>query len=159
MKKQISICSGDVMRRWTIKRFEELSAYELYGLLKLRQDVFIVEQECIYPDLDDIDYHSVHIFTCDADKRVSAYARIFENADGKLQVGRVCTKERGIGLGGELLEEVMRFIKQELKRDDIVLEAQTYAVGFYEREGFAVVSDEFLEDGIPHVRMEYGGHL
>lgn len=146
------------MREWIMKRFEELSAYELYGLLKLRQDVFIIEQQCIYPDLDDVDYISVHVFCYDRNNKICAYARIFENSEGKLQIGRVCTKERGIGLGGELLKEVMGFIRQELKREDIVLEAQTYAKGFYEREGFTVVSDEFLEDGIPHVKMEYGGN-
>lgn len=135
------------------KRFEELSAAEVYEILKARVQIFVVEQKCAYQDVDDIDYRSLHIFY-KSEGRITAYLRAFYRDGKTVQLGRVLTTEHGKGVGGELLKNAIQIVKEEMKADRIYIEAQTYAVGFYEREGFAVCSDEFLEDGIPHVKME-----
>ena len=141
-----------------IKRFEELSTTELYEILKLRVAVFVVEQDCAYQDLDDNDQDAMHIFCRDGAGRISAYLRLFwkdhDETGGTVQIGRVVTLERGKGLGGLILREGMRVAKENLQANRIFLEAQEYATGFYTREGFKVVSEPFLEDGIPHVKME-----
>lgn len=137
------------------KYFEELSTVELYKILKARAEIFVVEQNCVYQDLDDVDYRSLHIFY-QSDQKVVAYLRAFPRMDdpNTVQMGRVLTLEHGTGLGGKLLKEGVRLVKEKMNAKKIFLEAQCYAVGFYEREGFTVCSDEFLEDGIPHVGME-----
>lgn len=141
-----------------IKRFEELSTTELYEILRLRVAVFVVEQDCAYQDLDDNDQDAMHIFCRDGAGRISAYLRLFwkdhDETGGTVQIGRVVTLERGKGLGGLTLREGMRVAKENLHANRIFLEAQEYATGFYTREGFKVVSEPFLEDGIPHVKME-----
>jgi len=138
-----------------IKRFNELTITELYEILKARAEVFVVEQNCVYQDLDDIDYNSLHIFQ-EEEGKVKAYLRAFikdANA-GTVQIGRVLTTVRGIGLGLDILKNGIEAVKNEFHADKIYIEAQTYAIGFYEKVRFKVVSDEFLEDGIPHVKME-----
>lgn len=135
------------------KRFEELSAAEVYEILKARVQIFVVEQKCAYQDVDDIDYRSLHIFY-KSEGRITAYLRAFYRDGKTVQLGRVLTTEHGKGVGGELLKNAIQIVKEEMKADRIYIEAQTYAVGFYEREGFVVCSDEFWEDGIPHVKME-----
>lgn len=138
-----------------IKTFEELSTIELYEILKARAEIFVVEQNCIYQDLDDLDYHSLHVFFQGEDGKVQAYLRIFEKEEkGVVQIGRVLTVKHGMGLGGKLLHEGIEAIKKMQGIHKIFLEAQVYAIGFYQREGFEICSEEFLEDGIPHVAME-----
>ena len=89
------------------------------------------------------------------DGAAAAYLRLFERAEepGVYQIGRVLTVRRGEGLGGRLLHEAVRYIEERTDASEIYLEAQTYAAGFYGREGFETVSEEFIEDGIPHVAM------
>lgn len=137
-----------------IKYFNELTTTELYEILKARAEIFVVEQNCIYQDLDDIDYRSLHIFY-EADGKVIAYLRAFEkdSAAGIVQIGRVLTLTHDTGLGGKLLKEGIAQIKEKMTPSSIYIEAQCYATGFYEREGFVISSTEFLEDGIPHVEM------
>ena len=135
------------------KFFEELTTIELYELLKARAEIFVVEQNCIYQDLDDKDYDSLHVFY-EEDGKVTAYLRAFIKEEGVVQVGRVLTVEHGTGLGGKLLKAGLEQIKEKFHPEKIYLEAQCYAIGYYEREGFLVCSEEFLEDGIPHVQME-----
>ena len=137
------------------KYFQELTTVELYEILKARAQVFVVEQRCVYQDLDDVDYSSLHIF-CRSGQMVLAYLRVFPKAGeaGAVQMGRVLTTERKTGLGGRLLREGIRIVRETMGAGKIYLEAQCYAVGFYEREGFKICSGEFLEDGIPHVQME-----
>ena len=135
------------------KYFNELSNIELYEILKARAAIFIVEQKCIYQDLDDIDYNSLHIFYED-NKKIIAYLRIFPKEKDVVQIGRVLSIEQGKGFGGKILSEGIKIIKKEMNVKKIYIEAQKYAIGFYEREGFKVCSQEFLEDGIPHVQME-----
>lgn len=136
------------------KYFNELTTTELYEILKARAEIFVVEQNCIYQDLDDIDYRSLHIFY-ESEGKVSAYLRAFEkdSASQTVQIGRVLTTTHGIGLGGKLLKESLKQIKEKMNPFSIYIEAQCYAAGFYEREGFFITSEEFLEDGIPHVQM------
>ena len=137
------------------KYFNELSTTELYEILKARSEIFVIEQKCIYQDLDDIDYKSIHIFY-QQDNKVIAYLRIFpkeENWD-IVQMGRVLSIEHGKGLGGKVLKEGIKFIKEKINAKKIYIEAQCYVIGFYKREGFKICSEEFLEDGIPHIKME-----
>ena len=137
-----------------IKYFNELTTTELYEILKARAEIFVVEQNCIYQDLDDIDYRSLHIFY-ESEGKVIAYLRAFEKdlTKGIVQIGRVLTLMHGTGLGGKLLKEGIAQIKEKMTPSSIYIEAQCYATGFYEREGFVISSTEFLEDGIPHVEM------
>ena len=136
------------------KFFDELTTTELYEILKARAKIFVVEQNCVYQDLDNIDYRSLHIFF-QSDSNVLAYLRAFkkEPETGIVQMGRVLTIEHGKGLGGKILSEGIMQIKKQMKPKRIYIEAQCYATGYYEREGFKVCSEEFLEDGIPHVQM------
>ena len=113
-----------------------------------------MEQNCVYQDLDDIDYRSLHIFF-ESEGKVIAYLRAFikDSVNNTVQIGRVLTLSHGTGLGGKLLKEGISIIKKKMNPSSIYIETQCYAIGFYEREGFVVTSDEFLEDGIPHVKM------
>ena len=138
-----------------IKKFDELTTVQLYEILKLRAEIFVVEQNCPYQDLDDIDYDSLHIFY-EQGRKVVAYLRIFPKKDDRdtLQIGRVLTLNHGTGLGRKVMEQAVKAVKTtNCKR--AYLEAQTYSIGFYEKFGFKVISDEFILDGIPHVKMEF----
>ena len=84
---------------------------------------------------------------------ITAYLRIFEREKGVIQIGRVLTTEHGKGFGRKILKEAVSLIKKQMKPEKIYLEAQCYAIGFYEKEDFKVCSEKFLEDGIPHVKM------
>lgn len=135
-----------------VKKFEELNINELYEILRVRQDVFVVEQECAYPDIDGVDQEAVHAFLRD-ETGIKAYLRVFFKDESTAQIGRMMTTQRGGGYGGALLKEGIRIARDMLNKAAIYIEAQTYAIGFYAREGFQVTSEEFLEDGIPHVKM------
>ena len=135
------------------KSFDDLTTRELYEILKARSAIFVVEQNCVYQDIDGLDPESLHVFFED-DGRITAYLRAFIKEPGVVQMGRVLTVDRGIGLGGKLLEAGIEEIRARFHPAKIYIEAQSYAFGFYAREGFRVTSEEFLEDGIPHVKME-----
>ena len=135
-----------------VKPFEQLNTRELYEILRVRAAIFVVEQECVYQDLDGIDLRSIHAFLRDEDG-IQAYLRVFEKDGRTAQMGRMLTVERGAGLGGQLLKEGIRIARDVLNKDALYIEAQCYATGFYAREGFQITSEEFLEDGIPHVEM------
>ena len=135
------------------KTFDELTTKELYEILKARSAVFVVEQNCVYQDIDGLDEKSLHVFFED-DGRIAAYLRAFVKEPGVVQMGRVLTLDRGCGLGGKLLKAGIEEVRERFHPAKIYIEAQSYAVGFYAREGFRVTSEEFLEDGIPHVKME-----
>ena len=137
-----------------VRKFYELSAEELYAILKLRVNVFVVEQNCPYPELDDRDQEAVHIWLEDRDG-IHAYLRIMDRGveSEYVSIGRVVTAERHQGLGSKILSEGIRLAKDIFHTDTLYLEAQTYAIPFYQSQGFEVVSEEFLEDGIPHVKM------
>ena len=137
------------------KTFKELTTEELYEILRVRAEVFVVEQNCVYQDLDEKDQESLHLFY-EVSGRIQAYLRIFmKNPDEKLvQIGRVLTTARGTGLGGRILQDGLREAKRHFEAQEVYIEAQCYATGYYEKAGFTVTSDEFLEDGIPHVEMK-----
>ena len=137
-----------------IKRFPELTAEELYALLKLRVDVFVVEQRCPYPELDGLDREALHIWL-EEDGRVLAYLRVMDRgAESEyVSIGRVVAAERRRGLGTRVLGEGLRAAKEVFGARAVYLEAQTYARGLYEKQGFRQISAEFLLDGIPHIKM------
>ncbi len=139
-----------------VKHFNELSTHELYEILKTRSEIFVVEQDCVYQDLDDKDQDAIHVFCWNDWGRVAGCLRVFMRDKEKkvAQIGRVVTLEHGKGLGGELLRKGVEVAESSFDADSIYLEAQKYAIGYYAKEGFKVISDEFLEDGIPHVQME-----
>ena len=137
-----------------VKTFDELSTNELYEIMKLRQDVFIIEQQCIYPDIDQKDRNSLHVIVKDYDE-IIAYLRVLEKGISfdEVGIGRVISKYRRKGLGTLVLKAGIQAAKEIYHADKIVIEAQTYAKHFYELQGFVQCSDEFLEDGIPHIKM------
>ena len=139
-----------------VKHFNELSTRELYEILKTRFEIFVTEQECIYQDLDDKDQDAIHVFCTNDSGRVAGCPRVFWNdkAAGVAQIGRVVTLEHGKGIGREILHKGVEIATEQLGAKKIYLEAQEYAIGYYAKEGFEVVSDVFMEDGIPHVKME-----
>lgn len=114
-----------------------------------------MEQDINYQDMDDIDYKSLHCFFTE-DKKVIAYLRAFyqENDGDIVRIGRVLTLQHGNGTGRDLLEQSLKVIKENMKCKKIVMDAQKYAVGFYEKFGFKTISDDFYEEGILHVVME-----
>ena len=139
-----------------IKLYKDLTIDELYEILKLRSIVFVVEQNCIYQDLDDIDKTSYHIFMKEKDKPViKVYLRVFEKDKDTAQIGRVVTAQdkRRKGYASELIKKGIEIAKNELKKNKVYLEGQVYASKLYEKLGFKIISDEFLEDGIPHYKM------
>ncbi len=137
------------------KRFNELNAKELYEILKARAEVFIMEQSILYQDMDNVDYESLHCFFLE-DEKVIAYLRAFNKKDSSdvVRIGRVLTINHGRGIGKELMNKSLPVIKEKMNCKKISMDAQTHAIGFYEKFGFKVVSDEFLEEGIMHVVME-----
>lgn len=137
-----------------IKRFSQLSLEELYEILRVRCAVFIVEQHCPYQDIDSDDQQALHLFY-EEDGKIAAYLRIlpYKAEPNQVKIGRVLTMNRGCGLGGKLLSEGIRAAKEQMQADSIFIEAQSYATGFYEKYGFRVCGEEFLEDDIPHKPM------
>ena len=138
-----------------IKTFDELNAYELYEIIKSRNEVFLLEQNIVCQDLDDIDYRAFHFFT-EEEGRVTSYLRAFytNEEENRVRIGRVLTLNRGKGDGRRLMEKAFSYFK-ECGASKITVNAQTQAKGFYEKRGFKVCSDEFLEEGVPHIAMEY----
>ncbi len=138
------------------KTFSELSTVELYAILRLRAEVFVVEQNCVYQDIDDKDQKALHIIGF-KNKKVVAYTRIFKPGDyfSKASIGRVVVaeNERDFGYGHNILKYSIEFINNKLNEKTIKLSAQIYLKEFYESHGFIKTGEEFLEDGIPHIPM------
>lgn len=137
-----------------IKHFEELSIQELHAIYQLRVSVFVVEQKCPYQEIDDIDPISYHAYLKHQDKLL-AYIRIippgikFDDAS----IGRVISTQRRKGYGSLLMREGIKFIQDNFATSSITIEAQQYAINFYQQLGFEAISKPFLEDDIPHVKM------
>ena len=138
----------------TVKTFDELSTRQLYEILKVRAEVFVVEQNCRYNDLDDRDMKSIHVFLTDGDSIV-AYLRVLPEGvyDENVRIGRVISTKRGMGLGAKVLRAGLDVAKERLGAESVTISAQTHAIGFYEKAGFKTVSDVYLEEDIPHVKM------
>ena len=139
-----------------IKRFNELSTQELYTVLQLRAEVFVVEQDCVYQDLDNKDLDAYHVLGI-LDKEIVAYARIFKPGDYFLEssIGRIVVKKefRKFQYGYKLVENSIQFIENNLQQNTILISAQSYLTKFYNSLGFIRVGEEYLEDGIPHIKM------
>ncbi len=139
-----------------VKSFNEFSIHELYEILQLRSEVFVVEQDCVYQDVDGKDQKSLHVFGFKNDKIV-AYTRIFKPGDyfKNASIGRVvvASKERKYGYGHDLIKASIEAVKTHFKVDKITISAQVYLKKFYESHGFKQVGEEYLEDGIPHIKM------
>lgn len=136
----------------TVKFFDQLTTNELYEILQARTAVFIVEQACSYQDIDGVDRQALHI-TLREDGKLLAYLRLFSHDEDTAQIGRVLATERRKGYAAAVLREGIRAAREILGKKAVYLEAQTYAMPLYEKEGFRPISEEFLEDGIPHVAM------
>lgn len=140
--------------RILIRNFDELSVYELQAIYKLRVSVFVVEQKCAYQEVDDLDKKATHIWIEDEGK-ILGYARVLP-PDASFEVpaiGRVISTIRGIGIGKIIMEAAIKTATDLYHPSSIMVEAQTYAIGFYEKFGFVKCSDEFMDEGIPHVKM------
>ena len=142
-----------------IKKFSELSTEEIYNILKLRSEVFVVEQNCVYQDIDEKDQKATHLFI-EKNNEIIAYTRIFKKGDyyeENPSIGRVVVskKERGKNLGKEIMLNSIEFIKKELEGKKIELSAQKYLDKFYKDLEFYSEGEDYLEDGIPHQRMFY----
>lgn len=137
-----------------VKHFTELSPEELYAILRARVDVFVVEQNCPYPEIDGKDLDAYHIFMRDEDG-IAAYLRVLKSGVSfdVPALGRILTTRRGEGLGAEIVRKGIKFIKENLAAEAIKIEAQTYARGFYEKLGFRQCSEPFMDDGIEHIEM------
>ena len=142
-----------------IKKFSELSTEEIYNILKLRSEVFVVEQNCVYQDIDEKDKKATHLFI-EKNNEIIAYTRIFKKGyyyEENPSIGRVVVskKERGKKLGKEIMLNSIEFIKKELEGRKIELSAQKYLDKFYKDLDFYSEGEDYLEDGIPHQRMFY----
>lgn len=139
-----------------VKSFDELNLYQLYELLQLRSEIFVVEQDCIYQDIDDKDQKALHVLGIKNNK-IIAYTRIFKPSDyfENASIGRVAVKkeERKYGFGKEIMLTSIKAIKEKFYTDKIELSAQVYLKKFYKDLGFLVRGEEYLEDGIPHIKM------
>ena len=140
----------------TVKTFKELTNEELYELLRLRAEVFVVEQNCAYQDLDGLDREAYHVYLRDEGKIV-AYLRVIDKGKrlDEVSIGRVISLKRRCGVGSELMKVGIQVAKEKFGAKKIKIGAQVYAKPFYERSGFKQISGEYLEDGIPHIYMLY----
>ncbi len=137
------------------KTFDELTNKELYEILKARSEIFVMEQNIHYQDMDNIDYTSLHCFFME-NGRVISYLRAFyeNNTKDIVRIGRVLTLVHGKGIGKELMMQSLEAIKSKMECKKIIMDAQKHAVGFYEKFGFITTSDDFLEEGVAHQVME-----
>lgn len=139
-----------------IKPFKELTIEELYNILQLRSEVFVVEQDCVYQDLDEKDKKAFHVIGIKENKIV-AYSRIFKSGDyfEIPSIGRVVVAkdERKYGYGHQIMEVSIKEILENFRENNIHISAQKYLKNFYESHGFIQQGEEYLEDGIPHIKM------
>jgi ElaA protein len=142
--------------QWLLKKFEALSPYQVYAILQLRNEVFVVEQHCVFQDADDKDQHSYHLLGF-SDNKLVAYTRIvpagviYEQAS----IGRVVTSPsiRRAGAGRQLMQQSIQTVYELFGKVPIKIGAQLYLKKFYESLGFVQVSEVYLEDGIEHIYM------
>ncbi len=143
---------------WVCKHHSDLGLEQLYAILKLRSEVFVVEQRCAYldPDGQDLDGDTCHLMGWDGDQLV-AYLRLLdpESQGGDVVIGRVLTVPagRGKGLGHEMMEQALKQAEKRWPEVPIYLSAQAHLQGYYGRYGFVVAGEEYLEDDIPHIGM------
>ena len=143
---------------WVCKHHSDLGKEQLYALLKLRSEVFVVEQKCAYPDLDgqDLEGDTYHLMGWE-DDQLKAYLRLLDpqSQGGDVVIGRVITapQARGQGVGHEMMEQALKQAEKHWPQVPIYLSAQAHLQGYYGRYGFVVAGEEYLEDDIPHIGM------
>jgi ElaA protein len=156
MKAEFADYEIDNMIKWSLKKFDELLPHELYSILQLRNEVFVVEQNCVFQDADDKDQASYHLMGWNSQKLI-AYSRIIPTgiAYDLPSIGRVVTSPsiRGNGTGKTLMSESLKAVKEIFGNVSVKLGAQLYLKTFYESFGFTQSSDIYLEDGIQHIEM------
>lgn len=138
----------------TVKRFSELSTRELYEIYRVRTEVFVVEQDCPYQEVDGYDLDSIHV-TLWKNGKILAYCRLLPKGCrfSEVSIGRVLATVRRCGYASEVVRQALHYADTVWQADKIILDAQTYAEEFYRKLGFKKSSEEFLEDGIPHIQM------
>ena len=150
--------SAETMQNTTlhIKTFKQLTVDELYELLRVRTEVFVVEQDCVYQDMDGDDKQAIHVWLTEGDK-VVALARVCPAGVHlpTISIGRVITTVRGKGYGKQIMLAAIDVAVEHFGATSIDIEAQEYAKGFYEGVGFEQTSDTFMLDGIPHIKMRW----
>jgi ElaA protein len=142
---------------WKTKTFDELSTQELYQILRLRLEVFVVEQNCVYQDIDNKDQKALHLFGI-VEGEIIAYSRLFKPGDyfEFSSIGRVVVaeKHRDKNFGHELIDQSILEINRRFNVQNITISAQLYLKKFYESHGFVATSETYLEDDIPHIEMK-----
>jgi len=142
---------------WHWHSFQELNSSQLYDLLKLRQDVFIIEQECIYPDIDNLDQQCLHLLGYEGNQLIACLRLIpaASSHSGNLSLGRIITisQKRGIGLGSALMNETMTYLARHYSTEKVQLSAQHHLQSFYYKHGFMSIGEPYDEDGILHIAM------
>ena len=140
-----------------VKKFDDLSIHELYAIFQLRSEVFVVEQDCVYQDLDFKDQKALHVLGV-KNNTIIAYTRIFKPGDyfKEASIGRVVVKdtERKYGYGYDLMNASIQAAQKEFNTTKITISAQLYLKNFYNNLDFKQVGKEYLEDGIPHIEMK-----
>lgn len=143
---------------WQLKTYEQLTKDELYKILQLRINVFVVEQETFYEDLDDHDQNALHL-TYIKDGKILAYTRILPPGEKfeEASLGRVitCKETRGTGLGKDMLTRVMAEIKERWPQAAVFIQAQAYLENFYGAFGFKAISEPYMYECLPHMDMKY----
>ena len=141
---------------WKIKTFDDITTQELYSVIKARVNVFVVEQNCPYPDLDDYDQKAVHLWA-ENEGEILAYCRIFDKGIKykETSIGRVITTEKGRakGLGRQLIKYALEVIENRLHQTEVRISAQDYLLRFYSDFGFVDTGKKYLEDNLPHTEM------
>lgn len=139
-----------------VKHFKDLTIEELFEIYKLRVEVFVVEQECMYQEVDDVDKVSYHVYLKDK-SGIQGYLRVIPKGQtfDEVSIGRVIAVKRRSGIGSEIVKKGIEVAKDKFEADCIVIEAQTYARKLYDNLGFIQCSEEFLDVGIPHIKMIY----
>lgn len=143
--------------RWVSGELKELSAIDLYQVFRLRQSVFILEQTCLYPDIDRLDENAIHLLGWSDDGQLIAYLRILAPGTQYAEpaIGRVVVSvsKRGLGIGRNLLDAGIRIAGQHFSNTDIRISAQSHLISLYSDAGFESVGQPYLEDDIPHQEM------
>ena len=140
-----------------ILHYSELDRDTLYDILELRMSVFVVEQDCVYMDIDGRDVDAYHMI-CRENGEIKGYLRILKPGAlfREASIGRVIAVDRRKGIASRMVSSAIDFIRDDMHEDRIRIESQVYAAGLYEKLGFVKDGEEFLEDGIPHIQMVYG---
>ncbi len=144
---------------WQIKHYNDLNINEFHDIIALRIEVFVIEQNCPYQDLDGKDKKCYHLICRDGKGKITATARILPPGLSyqDVSIGRIVTAAsvRGQGVGHELVHNSLQFVKEEFGTVPVVISAQSHLTTFYNQHGFNTTGKEYLEDGIPHTEMIY----